>query len=333
MGALWLGGCSRTKPAGESEPPPRSPASGAPPAAFVEAEVTPDPGMLAAGSPPVEGLRYWARPVTTPEEFMEEAAGAGIELMRAVEVFETRELLAAIAPNTMILLHPGRYEITESEGPGHGLDSAYYDGESIHDVHDLALIGVGPGSTALIQADSYASVLSFTNVENLALFNLTIGHRPEYGWCMGDVVRIIDGRNVLIAGTTLFGSGTEGLSLVSVDGLRLHDSVITDCSEQFSTISNSRDVVYEDVDIAGNDSELLRGFGVYHSTLRLRGVHVFDNHELAWEGDWGMFTVDGSYDPGRLYIDPPTILEPGRTVSEIVLENTVIDGETYNRAL
>jgi hypothetical protein len=237
----------------------------------------------------------------------------------------------------VILLRPGRYVFEDSNvlGEEHQRDafddysslSPHYDKGEIHDLHDLALISLGPEPAVIIQPDSYAPVLSFRNVEDLGLHNLVLGHRPEQGWC-----------NVLITGSTLFGSGTEGLSLVTVDGLTLRDSVITDCSEQFSTISNSRDVTYERVEIAGNRGDLLRGFAIYRSTVTLVDSIIADNHPLEWEGGSQgnydlLFAIDGDYDQGGWFVDSPRALEPGRSKSEVVLRQTSVDGELIDRAL
>lgn len=153
---------------------------------------------------------------------------------------------------------------------------------------------------------------------------------------------MVEGRNVQIAGSTLFGSGTEELSLVTADGLTLRDSVITDCTEQFSTISNSRDVIYERVEIVGNHGDLLRGFAVYRSTLTLIDSVIADNHPLSWaHGEERgpndsydlLFAIDIDFDFGTWFVDNPRPVEPGRQASEVVLRRTSVDGEIVDRTL
>lgn len=336
--------CASERPDQESEQEPQQPEQK--PAAFVErdnAEVAQPPG-----GPPVDGLNYWAQPTQTADEFLAEARAAGIDAKRQVEVSNIEELIAALGSETVILLRPGRYVFEDSNLLGEERERAalpdwsslspHYDGGEIHDLHDLALVSLGPGPALIIQPDSYAPALSFRNVEDLALYNLAIGHRPEQGWCVGGVIRVIEGKNVLIAGSTLFGSGTEGLSLVTVDTLTLRDSVITDCSEQFSTISNSRNVVYERVEIAGNTGDLLRGFAIYKSTVTLVDSVIGDNKTLNWEGDERnsydmLFAVDVGFDWGTWFVDSPRALEPERSKSEVVLQRTSVDGVLVNRTL
>jgi hypothetical protein len=306
-------GCANTRP--EQQEPEQQQAQ---PVTFVEQENR--EGQSAYVAAPIEGIEYWARPTQTADECLAEARAAGIDAKRRVEVSTMTELLAALGSETAILLRPGRY--------------VFEDSRVIHDLHDLALISLGPEPAVIIQPDSYAPVLSFRNVENLALYNLVLGHRPEQGWCMGGVVQIIEGRNVIIAGSTLFGSGTEGLSLVTVDGLTLRDSVITDCTEQFSTLSHSRNVVFERVEIAGNRGDLLRGFAIYRSIFEIRDSVIGNNHPLSWDGgDSSLFAIDGDYDRGQWFVDNPRALEPERQKSEVKLRETSVDGELVNRSL
>jgi hypothetical protein len=336
--------CALVLPACPSPVVPASPEAAALPPTFVEQQ-----SPIAArpsGVAPVEGLEVWARPTLSAEQFLAEARDAGVLAQRIVEVSTMTELLAALGPETVILLRPGRYVFEDSSLLGDDFERAelpdwsglspHYDGHALHDLHDLALVGVGPAPAVIIQPDTYAPALSFRNVRDVALYNLAIGHRPEQGWCQGGVIRVVEGQNLLIVGATLFGSGTEGLSLVSVDGLKLRDSVITDCSEQFSTISNSRDVVYERVEIAGNRGDLLRGFAIYRSTVTLVDSIIADNHPLAWSGadSYGLlFAIDGEFDWGSWFVDSPRALEPERRASEVVLRGTSVDGVLVERTL
>jgi hypothetical protein len=340
LSTLVLSACASTPPPDPGQQPEQ------PPAAFVEQQIP--EARSPSHAAPIEGIGYWARPTQTADDCLTDALSAGIDARRRVEVSTMPELLAALGSETVILLRPGRYVFEDSDVLGHAderepladwssLSPHFSDGE-IHDLHDLALISLGPEPAVIIQPDSYAPALSFRNVENLGLYNLVIGHRPDQGWCQGGVVRIVEGRNVRIAGSTLFGSGTEGLSLVTVNGLTLRDSVITDCSEQFSTISNSRDVIYERVEIAGNHGDLLRGFAIYRSTVTLVDSAIGDNHPLAWDGpsagSYGLlFAIDGDFDWGGWFVDSPRALEPGRRASEVLLQRSSVDGELVDRAL
>jgi hypothetical protein len=276
---------------------------------------------------PIRPLRYKARPSMSVDECLAEAKAAGIDVERRVEVSSLTQLIAALGSATVILLRPGNYVFQDSNKLGEEREravlpdwsslSAHYEAGVIHDLHDLVLISLGPEPAVIIQPDGYAPALSFRNVEDLALYNLTIGHRPEQGWCAGGVIEIEKGRNVIVAESTLFGSGTEGLTLDTVDGLTLRDSVITDCSEQFSTIADSRNVIYERVEIVGNREELLRGFLIYRSSVTLVDSVIGDNHPLVWEnGDSWMYGVLFAIDGG-----------------EVVLKQTVVNGEVVNRTL
>jgi hypothetical protein len=297
----------------------------------VEQQETELPDMTLRPSteaPPVAGLRYWARPMQTPEHWLAEARAAGIDAKRVVVVSSTAELLAALASETAIVLRAGHYVLD-------------YNGAELHDLHDLALISLGPEPAVIMQSDCSGAALSFHNVEDLGLYNLAIGHQDEEEYCEGDVLRVVEGRNVLVAGTTLF-RGSEGLVLVTVDGLSLRDSVITDCRQQFSTISSSREVLYERVEIAGNLEVLLRGFAISRSSVTLVDSTIADNYPLAWprpEHRSGvnhlalLFAIDPEGDWGRRFVSSPRALEPDRQRSVVRLQATSVDGELVDKAL
>jgi len=326
-------------------PPPAEPQPARPQPSDVptSASASPDPP---ASTPPIDGLEHWATVSLTPEAFLAQARESGLRIDRVVEVSSLPDLLAALADGTAILLAPGRYVLEDSallaepeeraRLPDWSKLSEHYDDGEIHDLHDLAIVGTGPGPTVIIQPDAYAHVLAFRNVRGLALHGLTLGHRPDRGWCRGGVVRVVESSNVLVSESTLFGSGTEGLTLITVDGLRMQDGVITDCSQSFSTISNSRGISYERVRVVGNRGDLLRGFAIHHSEVSLSNCTIADNQPLAWEGDssYGLlFHVDGDYDIARWFVDQPRALEPERTRSEVHLHNTMVDGERIMRSL
>ncbi len=297
-------------------------------------------------TPPVEGLEYWADAPLTTESVLARAEAFGIDIEHTVEVDSIPALLRALAPNTAIVLTPGRHEFRDShilappevkaKLPEWSTLSPYYDFGEIHDLHDLLILGPGPSPTVILQSDGYAHALSFRQVNGLGLHNLTIGHHPDQGWCKGGVVKIVQGTDVLITDSTLFGSGTEGLSLVTVDGLRFQDSVITNSSEQFSTISQSRRVFFERVRIVGNTSDLLRGFAIYHSMFTMSDSTIADNKPLSWSSadSYGLlFAIDGTFDWGSWFVDRPKVLEPERQRSEVTLHNTTIDGERHDERL
>lgn len=305
-----------------------------------------DPLPAASTRPPVDGLEHWAAVSLTPEQFIARAKESGLQIDQVVEVSDLTQLVAALADNTAIIVDPGRHVFEDSnllaepavkaKLPDWSRYSDHYDDGEIHDLHDVAIVGAGPDPTVIIQPDSYAHVLAFRNVKGLALHGLVLGHRPDAGWCRGGVVKVIESSNVIVSESTLFGSGTEGLTLVTVDGLRIQDSVITDCSQSFSTISHSRGISYERVRVAGNAGDLLHGFAIYRSDVSLSDCTLADNHPLPWDetnAHGQLFYVDGDYDMARWFVDEPRALEPERTRSEIHLRNTTVDGERITRDL
>jgi hypothetical protein len=302
--------------------------------------------------PPVEDILYWAKPDGDVDGFVDQARAAGIAPRRRVKVSTTRELLAALRSNTMIVLAPGRYvfndsdklaDLTDRKERRPGLEdytglSAHYDDGTIHDLRNVAFVSAGPEPAVLVQRDSYAPALSFAQIDGLGLYNLVIGHRTDPGECLGNVLQIVHSRNVLVVGSTLFGSGTEGLSLVGVAEMTLRDSVITDSNQQISTISGSTGVRYERVHIAGNanDDELMLGLAINRSQVHLSETRIEDNGPLGERisdsyGEW--FVVDGSFDFAEWYVDDPQPSDPNRTVSTVTLDRVWLDGELLTEAL
>ena len=297
--------------------------------------------------PPVEGIGYWARPTTALDDYLALVGAAELE---RVEVSTPTALIRALGSNKVIVLTPGRYVFKDSDKLGDAADKAqlprwsaqskhYDENGNIHDLENLVIVSAGPRPAILLQPDTYAHALSFLRVKGLKLHNLVIGHRPERGFCRGGVVKIVDAANVAISESTLFGSGTEGLTLIGVDRLTLSDSVITDTTEQLSTMSHSTNIVYENVELvgnAGNSGELLRGFAIYKSTVTIEDSKLADNAKLAWQSkdSYGLlFYVDGDYDIGKWHIDRPTFRGADVAGSRVELRNVSIDGASTTRVI
>jgi polygalacturonase len=66
----------------------------------------------------------------------------------------------------------------------------------------------------LLTKPRYAWVINFVDGEKIAIENVVLGHTEE-GYCRGGVLRFENCKDVLVADTDLFGSGTYGLELVN----------------------------------------------------------------------------------------------------------------------
>lgn len=304
---------------------------------------------LTLAGAPIDGIRYWA-PLGSLDGFLGELRASGFPVpARRVEVSTMKELIQAVASDTLIVVKPGTYRFEDSNllgGQGEegedvpampdwsSLSPHYVDGR-FRGVKNLLIVNGGSEPVRIVQPDGYAPAFHLEQVENVALYGLTLGHRPEKGFCMGDVLRVVEAKNVVVSHSTLFGSGTEGLTAITVDGLRLVDSVITDCTQGYTTLSNSRRLVFERVKVAGNRDSLLRGFAIYRSEVTMRGTVIEDNTALTHSADPSMsylrlFSVDGDFDQGKWHVDAPRALDPERTESTVRLEGVTVDGASVS---
>lgn len=157
------------------------------------------------------------------------------------------EFIQALGNNTVIIVDSGKYVFTDSHILGSEEDksnldrfdtlSEHYDDTYIHDLDNLVILGTDKSPPVFLQPDDYNHVMKFRNIRNLYMQNLKLGHLYG-GYCVGGVILIHNGENVTLDHMELFGSGTEGLSLIDVINFTVSNSLITKSTEQLSTFSN-----------------------------------------------------------------------------------------------
>lgn len=114
----------------------------------------------------------------------------------AVTVRNVDELLAAIAPDTVIQLESGTYNLSGAKGYGLPSESPYYawtekyDGFELmlQNVKNLTIRGSGKVNTTLECDPRSASVINLKNCENVTLEDFTAGHTLELGQCSSGVI-------------------------------------------------------------------------------------------------------------------------------------------------
>ncbi len=188
--------------------------------------------------------------VTSPTE-TEEAANTDPSATTTVEegeilVTNVDEFLAAIAPDTTIVLAPGTYNLSAAADYGTKNDDYYSwvqiaDGYelALHDIANLTIRGSGRLTTTLETDPRFAQVLAFNNCSNLTLEGFTAGHTIARGECSGGVVFLQDCRDVSLSGLGLFGCGTVGLISESCTHVTVTDSDIYDCSSAAFQLNNT----------------------------------------------------------------------------------------------
>ena len=117
-----------------------------------------------------------------------------------VSVSNVDELLDAIAPNTVIEMAPGVYDLSVAVNYGRLDASPYYTwnmaptydepefGLEIHDVEGLTIRGAGRGVSFLNALPRYVFVITFRNCSGVSVEGITAGHSPDRGECMGGVL-------------------------------------------------------------------------------------------------------------------------------------------------
>ena len=173
-----------------------------------------------------------------------------------VQAATAAELVAAIAPDTEIILAPGDYDLTELAGK---TDNPYvvwyeeFDGPQLNvvNVSGLTIRGQDRDQVELLATPRYADVFHFQGCSDLVLDGLTIGHTPT-GSCLGSVLNFTDCGGVRVTGCGLFGCGTYGVESEGVTGLLVEKSAIYHCSYGAATILNSQTVTFDGCEVYDN---------------------------------------------------------------------------------
>jgi len=166
-----------------------------------------------------------------------------------VTVKNVDELLAAIGPDTEILMEAGTYTLSEASGYGQ-TGSSYYTWREVADGWQLTLIGVenmtlrgsGMHVTILETDPRYAEVVALENCSNVVMEDFTAGHTVNRGECGGGVIWLNGCRDIAMGRLGLYGCGVIGLETNGCTGVTLADSDIYDCSNSAVWLTQSQDV-------------------------------------------------------------------------------------------
>jgi len=155
-----------------------------------------------------------------------------------VTVNTVDEFLAAIAPNTVIQLKPGTYQLNEASNYAQRSDNPYYSWNEIGDGHELviknvenlSIWGSGKVSTTIATDPRYADVLRLQNCTNLTLTDFTAGHTDGMGECSGGVICLDSCQQANLDSLGLYGCGVVGLTTDLCSDVVLKNSDIYACS-------------------------------------------------------------------------------------------------------
>ena len=157
----------------------------------------------------------------------------------SVTVTNADEFLAAIGPNTEIVIDEETIDFSTAKDYGGG-PKKYYRWEDIYDGPALVIAGAdnltirskdGKTKNHTISAvPRYANVLTFLNCDNLVLSGFTAGHTQEPGACVGGVLRFQNCTMISVDNCGLFGCGTLGVDAEACTSITLRSSEIYECS-------------------------------------------------------------------------------------------------------
>ena len=225
-----------------------------------------------------------------PEQPAEPASQEAADKVQ-VHAATADELLAAIAPNTTILLDAGVYDLSATAGYG-GFGSDCYCWEEAFDgftlklvgVQGLSIVGAGKGETVITASPRYAAVFSFQNCQDLVLRDFTAGHSEAPGYCTGNVLDFDGCRNVTVEGCGLYGCGVLGIWGMQCSGFAIRDSEIYECANGAAEFSVCTGLSFENCSIHDCDDGLnqIALFGcdmTWDDLVLYDGTHMFLEHD------------------------------------------------------
>ena len=171
-----------------------------------------------------------------------------------VVVSTVDELIAAIAPDTEIVLKDGTYDLSTAKDYGTGWSDYYYWSEEF-DGPALTISGV---DNLVIRSESgdvkkctvsavprYADVLKFKSCTNVTVSGFTAGHTVEPGYCTGGVLYYEDCDNILVNQCGLYGCGILGVRAELCSAIAVTGCEIYECSYGGISMGNTSGIKIE----------------------------------------------------------------------------------------
>lgn len=209
-----------------------------------------------------------------------------------VYVSDVNAFLAAIAPDTVIVLEPGEYNLRTAKNYGRGGTQWYhwesvFDGSElvITDVSNLTIRGADTSLVTISAEPRYAEVLHFNAVSNVVLDSLTFGHTAEPGSCTGGVLYFENSREIDILNSRMYGCGVLGILLEKCQAVHVDYSDIYECSEGGVRIDRSRNVLFENCKVY--DCQVYSGLFDINSSEQVAVINSELFRNSGWSFDYG----------------------------------------------
>ena len=160
-----------------------------------------------------------------------------------VRVSTVDEFLAALAPDTVIELAPGTYDLSsaanyagESQSPYYGWTGVYSENGDpsaeleLRSLENLTIRGSGMTETTIAAVPRYANVLKLSSCRGVTLEQLTAGHTTEPGFCAGGVLSFDLCSDISVNECGLYGCGTIGVQARDCNDLTVTACNVYECS-------------------------------------------------------------------------------------------------------
>lgn len=263
-------------------------------------------------------------------EDLDRLIALGYGTSRYVVVEDTDALLEAFGSDETIVLLPGEYRIPDTDERPNA-NPRFYDGEYVHDIHGLTVIGLGTPPPRIIKNAASEAILAFRDTSKLTLYNLSIGHSEPID-CSGSVLFFDGGEDIRLIHTDLFGSGARGFAASNVAGFELSYSTVRDCSWDLAMVRASTRVNLFHVDLVDNDY-LKGGFFVWGSELEIRDSTIRGNRLRPKAPHAPLFSIDARWETGPALVHDLRI-PPGDTStidSQVVLDGVTLLDNGFDR--
>lgn len=219
------------------------------------------------------------------EPFVIEIKPVITETQNQVTVTTVDEFLAAIAPNTEIIVDAELIDLSKAAGYGKTDGDYYYwaeayDGPELYiaEVSNLTIRGAGEDHTVNVisSVPRYSNVLNFFNCANIMVKGLTVGHTEEPGYCLGGVLFFMNSQDILVENCGLFGCGTLGVKAESSKNIQIINNDIYDCSVGGVELTNCDDVNVDGNTFRDLGGEIFRVYKCKNITCNGEPVHDFN---------------------------------------------------------
>ncbi len=266
-----------------------------------------------------------------------------------IKVSTVDGLLAAIAPDTVIELEAGTYDLTTASDYGQDTHSAFYSWNGAYDgfelvlqnMRNLTIRGAGKGETVLAAVPRYANVLQFYGCQGINVEALTAGHTTEPGFCMGGVLSFDNCERVTVDACGLYGCGTIGVQARECTELTVKSTEIYECSYGAVSVGSCRDVTVEDCDIHDHGTRAGQGDAIfvfdlnYSDGVTIHNNRIHDNRaQVMLNSDYARRVLFLSNElRGNAFVTNVFDLEGyGITVDGCVFEGNDVRGGWYRRS-